>query len=58
LLVDVGVTVFRRSDGSFAIKGVSMGKLYLVDFSNDKVELDASLIAKTNMGWLWHLKVA
>jgi hypothetical protein len=58
LFTDVGVTVFRRSDGSFAIKGVSMGKLYLKDFSNDKVELDACLIAKTNMGWLWHRLLA
>jgi hypothetical protein len=26
------VTMFRRSDGSFVIKGVLRGKLYLVDF--------------------------
>ena len=34
------------------------GKLYLVDFSNGKVELDACLMAKTNMGWLWHRRLA
>jgi hypothetical protein len=32
LFIDKGVTVFRRSDGSFAFKGVLRGKLYLVDF--------------------------
>jgi hypothetical protein len=28
------------------------GQLYLVDFN--RPELDSCLIAKTNMGWLWH----
>jgi hypothetical protein len=54
LFADVDVTFFRRSDGSIAFKGVLNGKLYVVDFSNDKVELDTCLIAKTNMGCLWH----
>jgi hypothetical protein len=53
-----GVTVFRRSDGSFAIKGVLRGKFYLVDFIPEEVELDRCLIAKTNMGWLWHRRLA
>jgi hypothetical protein len=44
-----GVTIFRRSDGSFAFKGVLIGKLYLVDFVPEKVELDKCLIAKRNM---------
>jgi hypothetical protein len=50
LFTDVDVTVFKRSDDSVAFKGVSKGKLYILDFSNDNVELDACLIAKTNMG--------
>jgi hypothetical protein len=50
--------VFRRSGGSVAFKGVLNGKLYLVDFSNDNVELDACLIAMTNIGWLWHCSLA
>jgi hypothetical protein len=33
-------------------------KLYLVDFSKENVDLDACLIAKTNMGWLWHRRLA
>jgi hypothetical protein len=52
------VIIFRRSDGSFAFKGVLRGNLYLVDFISEEVELDRCLIAKTNMGWLWHRKLA
>jgi hypothetical protein len=50
LFTDKGVTAFRRSNGSFAFKGVLRGKLYLVDFNLEEVELDRCLIAKTNMG--------
>jgi hypothetical protein len=32
------------------------GQLYLVDFN--KAELDTCLITKTNMGWLWHRRLA
>jgi transposase InsO family protein len=56
LFTDLGVTVFRRSDDSVAFKGVLEGQLYLVDFN--KAELDTCLIAKTNMGWLWHHRLA
>jgi hypothetical protein len=52
----VGVTIFRRSDDSIAFKGVLDGQLYLVDFN--RAELDTCLIAKTNMGWLWHRRLA
>jgi hypothetical protein len=31
-------------------------QLYLVDFN--RAELDTCLIAKTNMGWLWHRRLA
>jgi hypothetical protein len=58
LFTDKGVTVFRRSDDSFAFKGVLREKLYLVDFIPKEVELDRCLIAKTNMGWLWHRRLA
>jgi hypothetical protein len=58
LFTDVGVTVFRRSDDSIAFKGVLDGQLYLVDFNDKKVELDTCLIAKTNMGWFWHRRLA
>jgi hypothetical protein len=58
LFTDKGVTVFRRSDRSFAFKGVLRVKLYLVDFIHEEVELDRCLITKTNMGWLWHRRLA
>jgi hypothetical protein len=54
LFTDKGVTVFRKSDDSFAFKGVLRGKFYLVDFIPEEVELDKCLIAKTNMDQLWH----
>jgi hypothetical protein len=41
---------------SVAFKGVLEGQLYLVDFN--RAELDTCLIAKTNMGWLWHRRLA
>jgi hypothetical protein len=50
LFTNTDVTVFRRCDDSIAFKGVLDCKLYLVDFTKDKVNLDACLIAKTNMG--------
>ena len=58
LFTNVGVTVFRRSDDSIAFKGVLKGKLYIVDFTTDKAELDTCLIVKANMGWLWHRRLA
>jgi hypothetical protein len=50
LFTNKGVTVFRRSDGSVAFKGVLRGKLYLVDFISEEVELDRCLTTKINMG--------
>jgi hypothetical protein len=58
LFTNIDVSVFRRSDGSLTFKGVLDSKLYLVDFSKENVGPDACLIAKTNMGWLWHRRLA
>jgi hypothetical protein len=58
LFTNIDVSVFRTSDGSLAFKGVLDDKLYLVDFSKENVDLDACLIAKANMGWLWHRRLA
>jgi hypothetical protein len=58
LFIDKGVTIFKRSDGSFAFKGVLRGKLYLMDFILKEVKLDRCLIAKTIIGWLWHRRLA
>jgi hypothetical protein len=54
LFTNVDVTVFRRIDGSLAFKGVLDDKFYLVDFTKENDDLDACLVAKTNVGWLWH----
>jgi hypothetical protein len=58
LFTNKGAIIFRRSDGSFAFKGVLRGKLYCVDFVSEEVELDKCIIAKRNMGWLWHCRLA
>jgi hypothetical protein len=52
------VTVIRRSDGSVAFKGVHKGKLYLVNFSQEKAQLDTCLVGKSSLGWLWHRRLA
>jgi hypothetical protein len=52
LLTNKGVTVFRRSGSSYAFSGILRGKLYLVDFIPEEMELDKCLITKTNMIWL------
>jgi transposase InsO family protein len=57
LFTNIDVSIFRRSDGSLAFKGVLDGKLYLVDFSKDNADLDACLIAKSNMGWFRHRRL-
>jgi hypothetical protein len=57
LFIDIGVIVFKRSDDSIEFKGVLEGQLYLVDFNDNQAELDTCLIAKTNMGWLWHRRL-
>jgi hypothetical protein len=58
LFTNVDVTFFRRSGGSLSFKGVLDDKLYLVDFTKENANLDACLIAKTDMGWLWHRHLA
>ena len=58
LFINIDVYVFRGSDGSLAFKGVLDNKLYLVDFSKQNADLDACLLAKTNMGRLWHYRLA
>jgi hypothetical protein len=52
LVTNIDVSIFRRSDGSLAFKGVLDSKLYLVDFTKENSDLNACLIAKTNLDWL------
>jgi hypothetical protein len=42
LFIDLGVTVFRRSDDSIAFKGVLEGQLYLVNFN--ETQLNSTLV--------------
>jgi hypothetical protein len=58
LFTNTDAPVFRRSDSSLAFKCVLDNKLYLVDFTKENADLDACLIAKTNLGWLWHHRLA
>jgi hypothetical protein len=58
LFTNKGVTVFRRSDGSYSFSYTLKEKLYLVNFNPEELELDKCLITKTNMGWLWHRRLA
>jgi transposase InsO family protein len=50
-----GVTVFRRGDDSVAFKGEFKGRLYLVDFTSDKAQLDTCLLAKSSLSWMNNL---
>jgi hypothetical protein len=58
LFTNKGVTVFIRSDGSYAFSDILRGEVYLVNFISEEMELDKCLIAKINMGWLWHCRLA
>jgi hypothetical protein len=58
LFTNVDVTDFRRSDGPLTFKGVFDCKLYLVDFTKKNANLDVCLLAKTNIGWMWHHHLA
>jgi hypothetical protein len=50
LFTNKGVTVFRRYDDLYTFSSILKGKLYLVDFNPEKLELDKCLIEKINMG--------
>jgi hypothetical protein len=58
LFTDKSVTVFRKSDVSYAFSGILRGKLYLVNFNPEEMELNKCLIVKANMSWLWHRMLA
>jgi hypothetical protein len=49
-----GVTVSRREDSSIAFAGHLRGKLYYVDFTKVKVDPKACIVAKSDLGLLWH----
>jgi hypothetical protein len=58
LFTNEGVSIFRRKDSSVAFTGRLKGKVYLVDFSKEIVEPKTCLVAKCDLGWLWHRRLA
>jgi hypothetical protein len=40
LFTNKGVIIFRRRDGSYAFSGILRGKLYLVNFIPEEMEID------------------
>ncbi|WVZ52304.1 hypothetical protein U9M48_003377, partial [Paspalum notatum var. saurae] len=58
LFTDEGVQILRREDSSIAFTGRLKGKLYLVDFTTNRVTSETSLVAKSDKGWLWHRRLA
>jgi hypothetical protein len=58
LFTDKGVQVYRREDSSISFMGHLKGKLYLVDFTSNRVNHETCLTVKFSMGWLWHCRLA
>jgi transposase InsO family protein len=58
LFTDVDVMILRREDSSIAFTGRLKGKLYLIDFTTSRVAPETCLVAKSDMGWLWHRRLA
>ena len=58
LFTNEGVTVTRREDSSIAFTGLLKGKVYIVDFSKEKIKAKTCLVAKSDLGWLWHRRLA
>ena len=52
------VTVFKRSNLKVVFVGHVEDNLYVVDFSNEKTYLATCLMAKADVGWLWHRRLA
>jgi hypothetical protein len=50
LFINEGVTIFRRGDSSIVFTVRLKGKVYLVDFSKEKVEPETCLV--TNLTWV------
>jgi hypothetical protein len=54
LFTHKGVTVSRREDSSIVFAGHLRAKLYYVDFTKVKVDPKSCLVAKSDLGLLWH----
>ena len=58
LFMDKGVEVYRREDSSIAFMGHLKGKLYLVDFTSNRVNPKTCLMEKSSKGWFSHRRLA
>jgi hypothetical protein len=58
LFMDKDVEVYRRKDFSIAFMGHLKGKVYLVNFTSNRVNPKTCVMAKSSMGWLWHRRLA
>jgi hypothetical protein len=58
LFTNEGVAVFRRKDSSISFTGRLKDKVYLVDFSKEKVEPKTCSVAKSDLDWLWYRRLA
>jgi hypothetical protein len=58
LFTDKGVEVSKRSYSSIVFMGELKGKLYLVDFSSNRVGSETCFMVKSSIGWLWHRLLA
>jgi hypothetical protein len=52
LFMDKGVEVSERLDSSIVFMGELKGKIYLVDFSSNRVGSKTCFVVKSSMGWL------
>ena len=50
LFTNEGMTITRREDSSIAFTGLLKGKVYIVDFSKEKIEPKTCLVAKSDLG--------
>jgi hypothetical protein len=58
LFTNKSATVFRRCDAYYVFSCILREKLYLMDSNPEELEHYKCLIAKTNMHWLWHRRLA
>ena len=58
LFSEFHVTVFRRDTLKVVFVGHVEGNLYVVDFSKEITHLKTCLMAKADVGWLWHRRLA
>ena len=58
LFTNESVTVTRRENSSVAFTGHLKGKVYLVDFYKEKIEPNTCVVAKSDLGWLCHRRLA